>query len=287
MADNSVQGGADTIRDLARQAGTVKTQVFQIDAGGATANAENLITAGQQTAANSLPVVIASNQTGLPNPANTTVSATFTASDAVVAAPIGDGSLVSGSSTAGSIVSLLVPDGFTGWTLLLKNYSNGTVYTEASTNSTTGTDGDWVEVKGRKTGTAVGIESITYTMTANGYYRGNAAGFKYMRARFIGVGGFPTAAFMLSTAQGATFLNSGLPSGQSVIGGVKVTDIGGSYSAAVDSTGSLRTTSQAMQTLLTINTEILRQLTKLQLMQSAMSGISVDDDCIDPALIIY
>lgn len=62
MSDNSLQTGADTIRDLARQAGTVKTQVVQIDIGGASANAEVLVTAGQQVMAASLPVVIASNQ---------------------------------------------------------------------------------------------------------------------------------------------------------------------------------------------------------------------------------
>ena len=63
--DNRTQGGTDIIRDLARQGGTVKTQAFQIDAGGASANAEILITAGQQTMAASLPVVLASNHTTL------------------------------------------------------------------------------------------------------------------------------------------------------------------------------------------------------------------------------
>ena len=56
MADNTTLAGGDIIRDLARQAGTIKTQVMQIDAGGPTGNAEKLITAGQQTMANSLPV---------------------------------------------------------------------------------------------------------------------------------------------------------------------------------------------------------------------------------------
>ena len=62
---NSMTGG-DTVRDLARQAGAVKTQVVQIDIGGVTANAEVLVTAGQQAMAASLPVVIANNQTALP-----------------------------------------------------------------------------------------------------------------------------------------------------------------------------------------------------------------------------
>ena len=63
--DNTVLNagvGGDTVRDLARQAGTVKTQVTQLDIGGPSANAEVLVTAGQQVMAASVPVVIASNQ---------------------------------------------------------------------------------------------------------------------------------------------------------------------------------------------------------------------------------
>ena len=63
MSDNSLQTGTDTIRDLARQSGSVKTQVVQLDIGGASANSEVLVTAGQQVMAQSLPVVFASDQT--------------------------------------------------------------------------------------------------------------------------------------------------------------------------------------------------------------------------------
>jgi hypothetical protein len=69
MSDNTVitaQTGGDTIRDLARQSGSVKTQVMQLDLGGVTGNAELLVTAGQQTMANSMPVAIASNQAAVP-----------------------------------------------------------------------------------------------------------------------------------------------------------------------------------------------------------------------------
>ena len=73
MTDNSLQGGADTIRDIARLGGAVKTQVMQLDIGGSNVNAEVLVTAGQQLMAASIPVVIASNQPAMPvtvNPAN-------------------------------------------------------------------------------------------------------------------------------------------------------------------------------------------------------------------------
>ena len=66
--DNTVLNagvGGDTVRDLARQAGAVKTQVVQIDIGGSSANAEVLVTAGQQTMAASLPVVFASDQAAI------------------------------------------------------------------------------------------------------------------------------------------------------------------------------------------------------------------------------
>lgn len=70
MPDNTTLNAAttvgDTIRDLARQAGTVKTQTFQLDLGGATANAEVLISAGQKAMALSMPVTLASDQTPLP-----------------------------------------------------------------------------------------------------------------------------------------------------------------------------------------------------------------------------
>jgi hypothetical protein len=172
-------------------------------------------------AADASMVVSLSPNSPIPPPANVLVSGTLSASDAVVAAPIGDGTLVTGASTSGSIVSAIVPDGLISWTLLIKGYVSGAIYTEASNNSTTGTDGDWVEIKGRRTGTAVGIESIQYTMVSNGYYRGNVAAFKYIRARLIGGTG-PTILWVLSQGLGATFLNSGIPSGSSIIGKVGI-----------------------------------------------------------------
>lgn len=76
MPDNStLPATGDTVRDLARSAGTVKTQVVQLDLGGASANAEVLITAGQQAMAASVPVVIANNQTAVPMAGNKTNNA--------------------------------------------------------------------------------------------------------------------------------------------------------------------------------------------------------------------
>jgi hypothetical protein len=157
-----------------------------------------------------------------PLPAGNTVQAsgTLSATDAVVAAPVGDGTIITGASTAGSVVSLSIPSGMSSWTMLLKGYVSGTIYSEASTNSTNGTDGDWVEVKGRRTGTAPGTETITYAYTASGYYRGNDGGFIYLRARLIGGTG-ATVQLTASSGTGAVFLNSSLPGGTSTIGAIK------------------------------------------------------------------
>jgi hypothetical protein len=65
VADNTTLNtgaGGDVIRDLARQGGTTKTQVVALDFGGAAANPENLINAGQDVMAQSIPVALASDQ---------------------------------------------------------------------------------------------------------------------------------------------------------------------------------------------------------------------------------
>lgn len=267
MADNTVLpvgSGGDTI--ATDDIGGVKFQRVKLIHGADGVNA------GDVASGNPLPITGAV-------PANTTTSGTLTASDAVVGAPIGDGSLISGASTAGSIVAAVVPDGMQAWTLLIKGYVSGAIYTEASNNSTNGTDGDWVEVKGRRTGTAAGIESVVYTVVANGYYRGNAAGFKYIRARLIGGTG-PTVQWVLSNGQGATFLNSSIPGGLNNIGSVKLTD--GTYTAGVDSHGQQQIDGIALQQLMRLNVEQLRQLTKISLILSAMSGVYIEDDDIEP-----
>jgi hypothetical protein len=202
MADNTqvTNGTGDVVRDKDRSG--VKTQVVGLDVG---------IGTGTEALMSSTS----------PAPVGNTVqtSASFSASDAVVGAPAGTGALMSGASTAGSVIALAVPSGMSAWTMLIKSYATGTIYSEASTNSTNGTDGDWIEVKGRLTGQAPGLETITYAYTANGYYRGNDGGFTYLRARLIGTG-TPSVQITASTGTGAVFLNSSLPGGSNNIGTV-------------------------------------------------------------------
>ena len=69
MTDNTTLNygaGGDQVRNLDRQGAGVKTQVVALDLGGGSANAENLVSAGRQTAANSVPVVLASDQGTFP-----------------------------------------------------------------------------------------------------------------------------------------------------------------------------------------------------------------------------
>jgi hypothetical protein len=161
------------------------------------------------------------NVSGTFVPVNGGAIGTLTASDAVVGAPDGLGTIINGTSTAGSIVYMTMASGFQAWTLMIKGYTSGTVYTESSMNSTNGTDGDWVDLKGRRTGTAPGTESVTYAQVSNGVYRGNGAGFTAIRARLIGATGVGIT-FSSSNGAGAVFLNSGIPTGGSIIGKVGI-----------------------------------------------------------------
>ena len=210
-------------------------------------------------------------------PANVAATGTFTATDAVVAAPIGDGTLVSGASTAGSVIAVAIPDAIVAWTLLIKNYASGTIYSEASTNSTNGTDGDWVEIKGRRTGTLPGIEAISYLFTSSGYYRGNAAGFRWIRARLITsgtIGG--TISWMLSYGLGATFLNSGLPQGTSTIGFVGSADAIGNK-GVLTNRGEINVTGASLDTIATLLVQILMEAKKQSLILAQIGNVVIDD----------
>jgi hypothetical protein len=194
---------------------------------------------------------------------NVSLAATaFTAADAVVAAPIGDGTIVSGASTAGSVVPIAVPSGVSSWLVLIKGLTAAqttiTIYFEASSNSTNGTDGDWVEIKGRRTGVAVGQEAVDYKTQQNGYYRGNDSGFTWFRGRLLGAfTGTPTFSFSTSQGTGAVFLNSGLPTSGSTIGSVNLVSsagnipmVTGALTAAVaDNPGTATTVTTSAQVI--------------------------------------
>lgn len=148
---------------------------------------------------------------------------TITTTDAVVGIPSTTGAFVSGASTAGSLVSIACPGGDTAWNVQVTGLTSGTLYFEASLDSTTGTDGNWVAVNGRQTGVVNTV--LGTSATTNGLYRGNTSGIKYFRVRSVGaLSGTPAVRINLSDGVGAIFLNASLPTGANNIGTVNLTD---------------------------------------------------------------
>jgi hypothetical protein len=150
---------------------------------------------------------------------------TVTAADIVVAAPSGAGVTVSGASTAGSTAFIACPGGDSAWNMLFTGSFGGTtLYFEVSLDSTTGSDGQWIAVNGRQTGTINTVLSNNTTVT-NSIYRGNTSGAKYLRVRAVGGAAISiTVVMRISSGVGATFLNASLPNGLNTIGNVKLTD---------------------------------------------------------------
>ncbi len=148
-------------------------------------------------------------------------SGTITVTDAVVAAPGGAGAFVSGASTSGSLVSALTPGGDSAWCVQITGLTSGTLHFEGSLDSTTGTDGNWININGRQTGIVNTV--LAGNATANGLYRGNTSGLKYFRVRSVGaLTGTPAIVIRITSGAGAVFLNASIPSGTNNIGDVDV-----------------------------------------------------------------
>lgn len=151
---------------------------------------------------------------------DTSVSGTISATDAAVAAPAGNGTLLTGTPTAGSYVTIACPGGDSSWDMQLTGtFGGGTVYSEASFDSTNGINGNWINVNGRQTGVVNTV--LGYSFTTAGLYRGNTSGTTYIRARIVGAT-TPSVAVVLrvSAGVGAIFLNASVPAGTNTIGRV-------------------------------------------------------------------
>jgi hypothetical protein len=147
-------------------------------------------------------VTRAAGQTNVAHP-DTTATGTITTTDIVVAAP-------AGASTAGSLVSVATTGGDSSWTVQVTGLTSGTLYFEESLDSTTGTDGNWVNVNARRSGVRSTV--LTGSATANGVYRGNLGGMKYFRVRSVGaLTGTPAISIRVSDGEASTFLNADLP----------------------------------------------------------------------------
>jgi hypothetical protein len=168
---------------------------------------------------------------------------TITVTDTVVAAPGGSGAPVSGASSAGSLVAVQNTTGASSWTAQILGLTSGTLYFEASTDSTNGTDGNWIGLNARETGIVGGAVIVNFA-TTNSVYRGNVSGFKWWRIRSVGaLVGTPSVVLRLGTGTGAVFLNSSLPPGINLIGGVNNAQVSGvaiAVGAGASGTGTQR-----------------------------------------------
>jgi hypothetical protein len=159
------------------------------------------------TTATPFPVTIGAD-------ADTVSSGTITATDAVVAAPVGDGALLTGTPTASSTVTVTCPGGDSTWDAQVSGtFGGGTVYFEGSFDSGT----SWLPLNGRQTGVVNTV--LGFSTSTAGAWRGNTSGVTHIRARIKGAT-TPSVAVTLRVAAGvgAIFLNASVPAGTNSIG---------------------------------------------------------------------
>jgi hypothetical protein len=150
-------------------------------------------TLGQKSAAGSVPVIIANNQTPI------SIKYANTATVGTISALNGD-------------VVLPIPDGMSSWLVQMTGTWVGTVQFEASSNNI-----DFIPVLGAQSGTSV----VATSSTTNGVFRGNIAAYTTFRARFVNyTSGNTTINISLSPAVGAIFDNTPLSEGTNSIGQV-------------------------------------------------------------------
>jgi hypothetical protein len=158
-------------------------------------------------------------------------SGTITAADSTVAAPSGNGALLSGASTTGSYVFAASTGGCSSWAAdLIGSFGGGNVCFEVSLDSTNGINGNWIAVNGRQTG--VINTNLNFNTSVAGTFRGNIGSGEYFRIRMTGATSPSLAVIIrLSTGTGAVFLNASIPSGTNTIGSVNT-----NYQATTGST---------------------------------------------------
>lgn len=180
-------------------------------------------TLGQQLMVNSQSVALASDQTPVPivDP-DTVATGNITATDAVVAAPAGDGSLRSGVPTTNSTIVAVMTGGDSSFMALLTGTFGGCTYWfEGSLDSTNGTNGNWVTLWCRQVG--VNGSLILQGAVSAGVYRGGSAGMKYVRVRATGAT-TPNVAvnLLLSGGPGPVYHVDSLTAGVNKIGTVDI-----------------------------------------------------------------
>jgi hypothetical protein len=180
---------------------------------------------------------------------------TINAADTSVAAPAGDGVMMSGTPSAGSTIVIVAVAEDSAWVVDLTGTLGGaTFHFEGSSSSTDGVDGNWTTINGRQTGVVnTFLDSKT---TAAGFFRGTLAGMNYFRVRATGgVGISATVHIRVGKGSGSVFLNASIPVGDNVIGSVDdVAKLGG---AAVSMDTGVRDAGTQRVTLATDDTVTL------------------------------
>lgn len=215
--DNTVLNagtGGDTVRDLARQAGTVKTPVVQLDIGGPSANAEVLVLAGQQTKAASVPVVIASDQGALTVQGQQSSRSAGTITNATsVVGPI--------SANNFNICTVTISGTFTGVTALFEGTDDGT---------------NWYPMQGCRTDVSVVETGPTLLSSTNRAWDIAVGGMTQLRVRATAWGSGtanvgmtfqampyePSPAAGISSIGGTSLLAKAVPTGGSGMAAIPV-----------------------------------------------------------------
>jgi lysophospholipase L1-like esterase len=150
---------------------------------------------------------------------------TISAADVVAALPAEDGVFVTGVPTANSAVFCAAPGGDSAFTIQLTGTFSGKYWFESSYDSTNGTDGKWILVKAKQQGHVQ--EFLRWSTTAEGAYRGNLAGAKYVRVRNTGgtSSWSTTVLITMSAGVGAIFQSAPTPEGDKKIGRVSIAEI--------------------------------------------------------------
>jgi hypothetical protein len=182
---------------------------------------------------------------------DTAVAGTITTTDLVVTAPAGDGTFRTGTSTAASYVVVKCPGGDSAWAASITGTWTGTLYFEESVDSTTGIDGNWINVNGRQTGVVNTV--LMGSTTTVGMFRGNTSGSVYWRIRAVGTWtGTASIRTNLSAGTGAVFLNASVPAGTNSIGGIQAaqnTVTVGTVTTATSQVGPVTVSGMSLVTL--------------------------------------
>jgi hypothetical protein len=213
------------------------------------------------------------NQT-LASQADTPFTATISATDVLGGTPGGAGVLINTAPTANSFAAFALPGGSSNLDIMITGTATGAYWFEYSMDSTTGSDGSWTTGNYRQTGVLNTV--LVLSASAAGIYRGNGAGFKYVRVRNIG-GTTPsnTITIRATNGGGTCFLNASIPAGSNTIGNVnqtlataefaKVTDGASTAAVKAASTAAIATDPSLVVAISPNNTVAVTQATAANL----------------------